>query len=335
MMATQKKATRKPNTAELLDDLNAYDLIIVSFSGGKDSLACLLDLLERGVDRERIELWHQDVDGEGEAFMDWPVTKSYCQAVGDALGIKVRFQWKDGGFKREMLRENSRTAGVHCTTDSGTQVLPASTQAKPATRRKFPQVAADLKVRWCSAYLKIDVASRAIRNDSRLDTATTLFISGERAEESPGRAKYPIIEKHRTNSKKRTVTHWRNVADWTEAEIWAIIERWNITPHPCYSLGFGRCSCMTCIFGNADQWATVRELAPERFNEIAAFEGEFETTIHRTKSVVEQADNGTAYKAVDSPWREVAMHGEFTEDMVHATDWQIPAGAFCECGGPV
>lgn len=32
--------------------LEEYEKIIVLFSGGKDSLACVLDLLERGVPRE-------------------------------------------------------------------------------------------------------------------------------------------------------------------------------------------------------------------------------------------------------------------------------------------
>lgn len=36
--------------------LEEYDKIIILFSGGKDSLACVLDLLERGVPREKIEL---------------------------------------------------------------------------------------------------------------------------------------------------------------------------------------------------------------------------------------------------------------------------------------
>ena len=39
-------------------DINSYDHYIIAFSGGKDSLACLLHLLELGVDRSKVELWH-------------------------------------------------------------------------------------------------------------------------------------------------------------------------------------------------------------------------------------------------------------------------------------
>jgi tRNA(Ile)-lysidine synthase TilS/MesJ len=51
-------------------DLNSYDVIVVAFSGGKDSIACVLHLLELGGPRERIELWHHDVDGR-EARASW------------------------------------------------------------------------------------------------------------------------------------------------------------------------------------------------------------------------------------------------------------------------
>lgn len=56
-------------------DLESYDRIIVAFSGGKDSLATFLHLLDAGVDRNRIELWHHLVDGRGRNFMDWPITE--------------------------------------------------------------------------------------------------------------------------------------------------------------------------------------------------------------------------------------------------------------------
>jgi diphthamide synthase (EF-2-diphthine--ammonia ligase) len=54
----------------------------MQFSGGKDSLAAMLLLLELGVSPERIENHHHEVDGrEGSRLMDWPVTHSYMQKV--------------------------------------------------------------------------------------------------------------------------------------------------------------------------------------------------------------------------------------------------------------
>src|SRR5437763_16467359 len=104
----QPVVTRRPDTRDLLP-LDQYDRILVSFSGGKDSLALVLDLLERGVERERIQLWHQCVDGEAsldQPFVDWPCTESYVRAVGKALGVRVLFQWRCGGFLGAMLKEN-------------------------------------------------------------------------------------------------------------------------------------------------------------------------------------------------------------------------------------
>lgn len=58
-------------------DFLGYDTIIVVFSGGKDSVACLLSLIEAGVPHARIKLHHHDVDGQGPSFADWPCTTGY------------------------------------------------------------------------------------------------------------------------------------------------------------------------------------------------------------------------------------------------------------------
>ena len=50
---------RKIYLPELLP-LEEYDLIVVLLSGGKDSVACFYKLLELGVPKEKIELWHHD-----------------------------------------------------------------------------------------------------------------------------------------------------------------------------------------------------------------------------------------------------------------------------------
>ena len=90
-----------------------YDKYIVAFSGGKDSTALVLHLLELGIPKEKIELWHHDIDGGGETFMDWEITHDYCQKFADAFGVPLYFSYKEGGFKREMLRQDTLTAPMH------------------------------------------------------------------------------------------------------------------------------------------------------------------------------------------------------------------------------
>ena len=91
-------------------DLFFKDKYIVSFSGGKDSTATFLYLLDHGVLADRIELWQQEIDGREKTFFDWEITPDYCRRFAEAFGVAIYFQWKEGGFYRELMRENSLTA---------------------------------------------------------------------------------------------------------------------------------------------------------------------------------------------------------------------------------
>jgi 3'-phosphoadenosine 5'-phosphosulfate sulfotransferase (PAPS reductase)/FAD synthetase len=326
----------RPNTSELLP-LSKYDKIIVSFSGGKDSTATLLDLFERGVRKDQIELWHQRVDGAGPRLMDWPVTESYCRAVADRLGVGIRFQWREGGFEGEMLRAEKPTGPVRFEqADGGTPGLVGG-RGPLGTRLKFPQVSADLKVRWCSAYLKIDVARRAFANDASLVSGKYLFVTGERREESAARSKYAEIERHPSSNGGRRVDQWRSVIDWPESKVWEIMCRWRVRPHPAYYLGWGRVSCALCIFGDPDQWASARELMPAQFARVAGYEKEFGVTIQRKRSVGELAAAGESFLPRDPELRALAMNEHYPMDyaIVPETEkWRLPAGAYKRAGGP-
>jgi 3'-phosphoadenosine 5'-phosphosulfate sulfotransferase (PAPS reductase)/FAD synthetase len=323
--------------SQVIPDLASYTKIIVYFSGGKDSLACLLHLFEQGIDPAKIELWHHEIDGrEGSKLMDWACTPDYCRKVAQAFELPIYFSWKVGGFEDEMLRENSLTAPTRFETPEGEIKQIGGTRGKPNTRLKFPQVSANLSVRWCSAYLKIDVGAAAVRNQKRFNDSRTLVISGERAEESAARANYKEFEPDRSDNRDgrnaRHVDRWRPIHKWSEEEVWAIVERWKVNPHPAYHLGWGRVSCQFCIFGSDDQWASCKAISPERFREIEVYEGLFEATIHRTKPVIQRADDGQAYEM--SP-ADIAIANSTTYSQpVIVENWALPGGAFGESCGP-
>lgn len=314
-------------------NIEKYDKFIVAFSGGKDSIACVLLFLSLGVDKNKIELWHHIVDGEGETLMEWEVTEDYCRKFAEAFGIPIYFSWKVGGFKREMLRENSLTAPTVFETPTGFQQV-GGIRGRKSTRRKFPQVSADLSVRWCSAYLKLDVFSLAIRNQERFKGIKTLVISGERGQESTARAKYKIFEPDKANLKNKSIVdRWRPIRDWKESKVWIIIKKYKVVVHPCYFLGFSRCSCKFCIFGNADQFASADKISPHTSIKVQNYEDEFKTTIKRNISLKQLIAKGKPYKHITPELIQLATSKTYT-GKIFSENWVLPVGAFGQSCGP-
>lgn len=168
--------------------LEDYDMIIVLLSGGKDSVACLLHLLELGVPREKIECWHHDIDGgHPKRIMDWKCTGSYVRALCEALGVTLRVSYREDGFFGELYRIGASkpihwidpdTGEIQDCRLSDRQKLCRQIKEQGGTsedlkpygyRMKFPAKAASLQTRWCSAYLKIMVADSLMINLDSLD----------------------------------------------------------------------------------------------------------------------------------------------------------------------
>lgn len=324
-----------------LFELMQYDRIVLFMSGGKDSLASLLYLLHIGVPKDMIELHHHSIDGdEGKAFMDWECTEAYNIALAKAFDIPLYFSWRDGGFERELMKDNDLSGDyVFEDIDHNVVRIAMTDRAKRNTRRKFPQVTADLRTRWCSAYLKVDVGDRLLRKQLRFsDGRKYLVVTGERAEESVARANYEVFERHRADNRggkkvNRYIDHCRIVHPWKEEEIWDIIKSFGVNPHPAYYCGWSRTSCMTCIFGSPSQFATIRKYAPERFERIARLENEFGVSIKRNDFLHKIADSGIPYEVETGYW-EIANSREYNEPIFIGNSWILPSGAFGENAGP-
>lgn len=238
------------------------------------------------------------------------------------------------------MRENSLTAPNCFELPDRSVNKVGGKRGKLATRHKFPQCSPDLSVRWCSSYLKIDVCSAAIINQLRFRNIRTLVLSGERGEESAARAKYAIFEADRADLRDgkqftRHVDRFRPIRDWKEQQVWDIIKRYRIKVHPCYYMGWGRCSCKFCIFGNKNQFASAAEISPLQIRKIMNLEKDFGCTLKRNTDLVRLIAEGTAYAEITEELANIATGYKYNNSIILSDeeDWVLPAGAFGEnCG---
>jgi len=328
---------------EINDALEEADYIICAYSGGKDSTAIVLDVIERGF-KDKIQLHHNLVDGIDDHFFDWKVTKSYCEKFAQHMNLPLYFSYREGGMRKEICKENARTAPMFF------QYIKDNSWGKSGgikgsinTQRQFPQISKNMSTRWCSSLLKISPMNSFIANQPEFDHKKLVVITGERGEEHESRAKYNQIQAHTTNCNKRSVTHIRPILYWKEQKVWNVMQRWGIVPHASYWLSFGRCSCRACIF-LADKDLTKLQVCDSAIiDEIADYEIDFKKTIaydsKRTKygqpqlTVKDRAALHPAPK-LDEKWIAIAKSETWDIPIyVDPKDWVLPPGAYKKTGG--
>lgn len=342
--------------------LEEYDLIAILLSGGKDSIACYYKLLELGVPKDKIELWHHDIDGgHPSRRMDWRCTQNYVRAFAEAEQVPLRLSWRVNGFFGELYRIGTSEPVEWCEPDTGEII-----QCKPSKkyleckaikessiddmeqrlkeygcRMKFPAKGGTHQGRWCSGNLKAAVQDSVTANlDKTRQGVKILVVSGERRGESSGRSKYNEIEIHRTNAEKklkRTVHQWRPVIDYSEKDVWEVLKRHRVNPHPCYRAGWNRCSCAMCIFSTPKLFAGIRELYPEDYELLKQDEKILGFTLDNKCDLDTFVGNAEScvYKGDREAIRSLVT-GEFTTDDIYVKGkWLYPAGAFHGAeGGP-
>ena len=324
-------------------DPSEYDHIIIGMSGGKDSIAALLRLLDLGLDRDRLELWHHDVDGrEGSTLMDWPFMADYNRKIAEAFEIPLYFSWLEGGLEGELCKENAYSKPHHIETPDGLMILPRDERrSSPGTRLRFPQQSASLASRWCSSAGKIDVGRRALNNQVRFNNKKVLFVTGERRQESSNRSRYNQLERHacdrRDGRKARHVDAWRPVLEFSEEQVWDLLQKHQLLPPVPYRLGWGRSSCLGCVFSSQVIWSTIAAYFPDKFGPIAKYEQQFGVTINRNRiPIVDIAKQQRPLQIDDLEALKQAMETAYTLPVFATPEmpWHMPAGAFstASCG---
>ena len=246
-------------------------------------------------------------------------------------GYRMKFPAKSGDLSRRWCSAYLKI----CVADSVVSNLDhlGELEKLGGKRHKFPAKGSTHSGRWCSGNLKAAVQDSVTANlqETKSDKKL-LIISGERRGESAGRSKYNEMEIHRTNATTkahRLVHQWRPVIDYSEKDVWELLKRHHITPHPCYRIGWNRCSCAMCIFSTPRLFAGFKELFPDEFAELAHDEEVLGFTLDNKKCLNDFV--GDAKSCVC--WEDkAAIHsiltGEFIIDDIYTNDWKYPVGAF-------
>lgn len=224
-------------------DVTDYDVLLVNSSGGKDSQAMLdyvVELADAAGVRDRIIVLHNDL---GRA--EWPGTADLAREQAEHYGLRFEIRSRESGLLMEEIEHRGMWPDAlnrFCTSD----------QKRGPSRKFISELVIERRL------------NRALR---------VLYCLGLRAEESPGRAKKPILEiTADASSRTREVTTWLPILHWTTAQVWERIKASGVRHHWAYDQGMGRLSCSFCVLASPADLKCAARLRPDLADEYVALE---------------------------------------------------------------
>ncbi len=229
-------------TPEVTEALREGATVAIGVSGGKDSAATAFSTIdhlnEMGHQGPRL-LIHSDL-----GRVEWRQSVSVCERLAEHLGLALMVVRRDKGdlLDRWHVRwENNvrRYAELSCVK----LIMPWSTAS----------------MRFCTSELKTAVISRALVG--RFPNQVIISASGIRRQESPNRARAPIVKAQprlRSVSRCTSGLDWHPILDWTTGQVFDYLEEKHFPLHEAYKVyGSSRVSCCFCILSSANDLAAA------------------------------------------------------------------------------
>ena len=232
-------------------------LFVISHSGGKDSQAMTLMLLDM-IPHDQLIVIHAPL-----GKVEWPGTIAHIQ---DTIPPDIPF------------------------------ILAPVTSGKPlldrvAERGMFPDPAR----RWCTSDLKRGPIERETRRYLKANPqhkGQIVMCMGMRAEESPRRSKLKIFQHQPTKSLAgRVWFDWLPIHQKDTSEVFEMIEDAGQKPHWAYGEGMTRLSCSFCIMSSDADLSTAARLRPKLYAEYVALERRINHTLSPSQKFLPEIVN--------------------------------------------
>lgn len=232
-------------------------LFVANHSGGKDSQAMLIRLLEV-IPRRQLVVVHASLGP-----MEWP----------GAL---------------ELARDQAEAAGLPFIVAKASKTLLEMVERRFASRPEVPSWPS-ASTRQCTSDLKRGPIQREVRAYAKANGFRQIVnCLGLRAEESPGRAKRQTFSNMAISNSVLTWFEWLPVHDLLTAEVFGIIRDAGQEPHYAYALGNERLSCVFCIMGSKGDLRNGARHHPELLVAYDALEKRTGYTMHMSRIPVVQ-----------------------------------------------
>lgn len=241
-------------------------LFVANHSGGKDSQATLIALIEQGVPLSQILVVHASLGA-----MEWP----------GAL---------------EKAQEHAQAHGLPFIVAKAAKSLFDMVERRHASRPEVPSWPSSSS-RQCTSDLKRDPIAREVgRYAKEHGFSTVVNCLGLRAAESTGRAKRPVLSHvERYTTRTRNWFEYLPIHQLSTKEVFASIAAAGLKPHFAYLLGNERLSCVFCIMSSKNDLVIGKRHNAELFNQYVALEQKTGYTMHMSRKSLLELVLGAEY----------------------------------------
>lgn len=257
--------------------------ILVSFSGGKDSLASLIWAIAT-YGRDKIEAVFCDTGWEHE------ITYTHILEVTAKLNVKL------------VILKSTKYAGMID--------LAAQKKRFPSTKARF--CTQELKTKPMIDYVLTQTQSLIIIQGIRADESESRSKMAKQCtyfkyyfqpygKDKKGRDKYHYYRKK--DIKQWLETHAdeviRPIFEWTGQEVINFILDAGLKPNPLYYMGMSRVGCMPCIMSKHSEIKEISKRFPEVLNNLAIAEDQLGTSFFAPEKIparfCSKSKNGKTY----------------------------------------